>query len=253
MRLAGLIPAVHPTSRAQREWATLVRHRTMLVAQRTRLANRIHAQLHANGLSLARGRLLTRTGREFLRTEAWPHLTREQRCLVRTHLHMIRDLRPLVRALDRRIAAVAATIPEAKLLQTIPGIGPHRALLLCAELLPITRFASPARLASYAGLAPRTTQSGERPIRHAAIPAAANRWLRGALVRAVVSHVTHAPTSWLTTYYGAQKARVGWQVARIAAARKLARAVHAMLRTTACWSMEPQRGKLHLTHAAPTA
>lgn len=238
MHLAGLIPQVYPTPYAQREWATLIRHRTILVTQRTALANRVHAQLHTRGLSLERGRLLTRAGRDWLRTVAWPHLAHEQRRLVRTHLHLIASLRPLVRALDRRIAAVAATIPEARLLETVPGIGPHRALLICAEVLPIGRFPSPGHLASYAGLVPRSAQTGVRPVRHGAIPAGANRWLRGALVRAVVSHLQHAPESWLSVYYTTQKARVGWPVARVAAARKLARALYAMLRTKTRWMQE---------------
>jgi transposase len=253
MRLAGLIPQVFPTPPAQRDWATLIRHRTALVAQRTAVVNRIHAQLHPRGLHAERGVLLTRAGRSWLRTTVLPQLSVEQRALVRTHLRIIRGLRPLVRALDRRIAEVAATVPEACLLQTVPGIGAQRALLVCAEALPITRFRTSNHLVSYAGLAPRTSQSGERGVRHGPIPAAANRWLRGALVRAVVSHVQYAPTSWLTQYYLAQKARVGWAVARVAAARKLARALHAMLRATHSWHNEPSRGELHLPHAATTA
>jgi transposase len=256
MRLAGLIPEVYPTPFAQREWATLLRHRTTLVTQRTALVNRIHAQLHQRGLHLERGRLLTRAGRQWVRTEAWPHLGLEQRALVRSHLRVIAGLRPLIRALDRHIAQVAATIPQAQLVSTITGIGPQRALVICAEALPITRFRTPGHLASYAGLVPRSKQSGVAPIRHGTIPPGANRWLRGALVRAVVSHVQHAPDSWLTRYYLAQKARVGWPTARIAAARKLARALHAMLRTNACWTNDPHdpaRGELHEPHAAQTA
>jgi transposase len=256
MRLAGLIPEVYPTPYSQREWATLIRHRTTLVGQRTALVNRIHAQLHTRGLYLARGRLLTRTGRDWLRTVAWPHLALEQRRLVRTHFRLIAALRPLVRALDRRIAHVGATIPEARLLQGVPGIGPHRALLICAEVLPIARFRTPGHLASYAGLVPRSTQTGLRPVRHGAIPAGANRWLRGALVRAVVSHLQHAPESWLSQYYRTQKTRVGWPTARVAGARKLARALHAMLRTNTRWTSdhrepsEPLRGELQEPHAA---
>lgn len=247
MHLAGLIPQVYPTPYAQREWATLIRHRTTLVAQRTALANRVHGQLHTRGLSLERGRLLTRAGRDWVRTVAWPHLAHEQRRLVRTHLRLVASLRPLVRALDRRIAAVAATIPEARVLETVPGIGPYRALLICAEVLPITRFPSPGHLASYAGLVPRSTQTGLRPVRHGAIPAGANRWLRGALVRAVVSHLQHAPESWLSVYYTTQKPRVGWPVARVATARKLARALHAMLRTNTRWTPDRRNGGAHAT------
>lgn len=244
MRLAGLIPEVYPTPYSQREWATLIRHRTALVEQRTRLINRIHAQLHSRGLYVDRGWLFTRAGREWLRLTAGPRLALEQRALVRSHRRLIARLTPLVRALDRRIAQVAATIPEAHLLQTIPGVGPQRALVICAEALPITRFRTPGHLAGYAGLVPTSRQTGLKPVRHGPIPRGANRWLRGALVRAVVSHVHAAPTSWLSRYYATQKARVGWPVARVATARKLTRAVHAMLRTQRSWMNEPARGEL---------
>jgi transposase len=165
-------------------------------------------------------------------------------------LRVIAGLRPLIRALDRHIAQVAATVPEAQLLTSIPGIGPQRALVICAEALPIARFRTPGHLASYAGLVPTSKQSGERPVRHGTIPAGANRWLRAALVRAVVSHVQHAPDSRLTQYYQTLKARVGWPTARVATARTLARVLHAMLRTNTCWTNDPVRGELEEPHAA---
>lgn len=250
MRLAGLIPAVYATPAAQREWATLVRHRTTLVAQRTAVANRIHAQLHSRGLHLERGELLTTAGRQWVKREALPQLGPEQGALVRSHLKVILGLKPLIHEIDRHVQAVAATIPEAQLLRTIPGIGAYRALVLCAETLPIRRFPTPGHLASYAGLVPVSKQSGQRPVWHGAIPAGANRWLRGTLVRAVVSHVTREPDSWLTHYYRTHKARVGWPTARVATARKLARAIHAMLRTNTSWKNVPRPGELEETHAA---
>lgn len=251
MRLAGLIPEVYVTPAAQREWAALVRHRRALVGQRTTLANRIHAQLHSRGLSLRRGELLTKPGRAWVATEAFPRLSREQRSLVRTHFLLLKELRKLIGPLDRRIRSVAAQLPEARLLQSVPGIGPHRALVFCAEALPIARFATPAHLTSYAGLAPRTRQSGQGPIRHGAIPMGANRYLRGLLVQAVIQHAQYAPDSWLTAYYTGQTARLGKNVARIAAARKLARALYAMLWTNTRWSNTPPgRGELERTHAA---
>jgi transposase len=260
MDLAGLIPPVYVAPAEQREWAILIRHRVTLVGERTALVNRVHAQLHLCGLHLERGRLLTRAGWRWLRTEAWPQLSVEQRALVRSHRRLIGELCVLVRATDRRIATVAAHVPAAELLMTVPGIGPHRALLIAAEALPISRFRTAGHLASYAGLVPVSKQSGERGVQHGPIPAGANRWLRGALVRAVVSHVQHAPTSWLTTYYTEQKARRGWPVARIAAARKLARAIHAMLRTNTRWqnaqnarTTEPLEGRAPVSACGSTA
>jgi transposase len=255
MRLAGLIPEVHAKPFEQREWSRLIRHRGSLVRKRTALANQIHGQLHQVGLSIPRGRLLTRTGVRWLHQEAWPKLGEEQRRFIRTHLKLIATMRPMLRGLDQHITRVAAAIPEARLLQTVPGIGSYRSLLIVAETAPIGRFAKPSDLVAYSGLAPTTRGSGGRT-RHGPLPRGANRWVRGALVQAVVSHVQHAPESWLSQYYAGQKSRLGWQVARIAAARKLCRALHAMLRSESSWKNEivaAERGELHSPHAASTA
>jgi transposase len=241
MQLAGLIPPVHTKSSEQREQSRLVRHRASLVRKRTALVNQIHGQLHQVGLRIERGRLLTRAGVRWLRQEAWPKLAPEQRRLIRTHLQLIESLRPLIRSLDRHIEKVARQLPVTALLRTVPGIGPYRALLIAAEVQPIERFRTPAHLVAYAGLAPVTRKSGGMT-RHGPIPTGANRWLRGALVRAVVSHLQQAPESWLSQYYAAQKARLGWPVARVATARKLCRALHAMLKSAEVW--QNQRGLL---------
>ena len=123
MRLAGLIPEVHPKSIEQREQALLVRHRARLIKLRTGAAGRIHAEIHSVGLHLERGRLLTKGGRGWLRSQAWSLLGSEQRLLVRTHLTIIHGLTSMIRGLDRRIARVGQEIPAVALLESIPGIG----------------------------------------------------------------------------------------------------------------------------------
>ncbi len=60
MRLADLIPEVHPKCPQQREQAVLLRNRARLVCERTRMVNRIHSQLHNVGLHMERGRLFAR-------------------------------------------------------------------------------------------------------------------------------------------------------------------------------------------------
>ena len=238
MRLAGLIPEVYTKSSTQRQHAVLVRHRQVLRRNRTAAVNRIHAQLHAVGLRLERGRLLTKQGRRWVGEHAWPKWGAEQRHLAGTHFELIDQLTTLMQGLDRRVRTVSAEIPATGILQSIPGIGAFRSLVLATEILPVERFPTPAHLVSYAGLAPRSRSSGLAPIRFGRIPAGANRWLRNALVQAVVTHHTHAPESWLSTYYDVLKERRGWQVARVATARKLARAIHAMLRTGELWRGE---------------
>ena len=235
MRLAGLIPEVYAKCIEQREQAVLLRNRARLVRERTRMVNRIHAQVHNVGLHLERGRLLTQDGREWVRTVAWPLLGEERRLFIDMQWALIDQIVPMIRTLDRRVEHMGRKSPAVALLETVPGIGSYRALLIATETLPITRFRTPGHLVSYAGLAPRSSQSGLRPIRHGSIPAGANRWLRGTFVRAVVSHLAHAPDSWLSQSYEQIRQRLGWQVARVATARRLARAVHAMLRTGEVW------------------
>lgn len=234
MLAAGLIPAVHPKSVTQREHATLLRHRGLLVRRRTECANRIHAQLHTHHLLLRRGKLLRRGAAQWLVTEAWPRLTPEQRRLVRSHWRLIQVLQRMIRALDREIAVRAAHSNAAVALQTIPGIGPFRGLTLATELMPIGRFPSSAHLVSYAGLAPTTRSSGGRT-RRGSIPRDANRYVRGALVSAIPSHMRFAPESSLSQYDARLKPRIGWPVARVAAARRLTHIIYHMLATGEAW------------------
>ena len=163
MLAANLIPEVYPKPASQREIVHLVRHRAALVTERTRLACRIHSHLHQQGLELSREKLLARQGRRWLRREAWTWLSVEQRALVETHLEQIDTLNPQIDELDDRIQARSREHAGASLLQTIPGIGPYRSLLLAGEILPISRFPSPEHLVSTRGWRPAPGARAERP------------------------------------------------------------------------------------------
>ena len=234
MHLARLIPEVYCKPIEQREQAVLVRHRVRLVRLRTQAAARIHAEIHGVGLHLSRGRLLTKKGRAWVRTRAWPLLGPEQRRLIESHEAIADHLKRRIKVLDKQIEIMAAEIPAVAVLRTVPGIGYFRGLLIATEALPIDRFRKPKHLVSYAGLAPRSSRSG-MTVRYGPIPAGANRWLRNAFVQTVVVHRRRAPESWLSEYCDQLKARLDWRTARVATARKLARAVHAMLRTGEVW------------------
>ena len=103
MRLAGLIPEVHPKCVEQREQAVLLRNRARLVRERTRMVNRIHAQIHNVGLHLERGRLLTQDGRQWVRDVAWPLLGEERRLFIDMQWELIDQIVPMIKTLDRRV------------------------------------------------------------------------------------------------------------------------------------------------------
>lgn len=54
-------------------------------------------------------------------------------------------------------------------------------------------------------------------------------------MRAVVSHRKQVPQSSLSSYYERHKERLGWPMARVAAARKLCRTIYHMLETGEVW------------------
>ena len=238
MLAGGLIPAAYAKPPAQREQACLVRHRAALVRHRTMLANRIHSQLHAVGLPLPRERLLRLATHSWLRDTAGPLLRPEQRRLIESHWRLVRRLTRMLQRLEPAIAAAAQADPAARLLATIPGIGPYRALLLATELMPLTRYAAEGKFVGYAGLAPITRRSADT-VHHGPLPNGANRWVRGALISTVPTHLRYAPDSRLSQYYARQKARLGWQIARVATARQLARVIYHMLRTGEEWRATP--------------
>lgn len=233
MLRGGLIPPAHAHPAPHLETLRLVRHYAWLTRYRTLCANRIHAQLHQSGVRLAREHLLQSTGQEQLRALG-TRLSLEQRRLIRTHFILIRRLNGLLKGLRKQIRRASAQSTTATLLRSVKGIGPYWALLLSAELTPITRFRSVEHLVSYAGLAPITRATGGH-IWHGPLPKSANRWVRGAFVAATMSHVRFAPDTRLSQYYARMKTRVGWQKARVATARKLARAVYGMLRSQRPW------------------
>lgn len=150
------------------------------------------------------------------------------------HLELIDTLSPQIRTLDGRIRRTATEHPTACLLQTVPGIGAFRSLVLVGEIAPISRFPSSDHLVSYAGLAPITRSSGGKT-RQGSLPQKANRWVRGALVAAIPAHMRATPDSSLGIYYDRLKERMAWQKARVATARKLCRVIYAMLSTGEVW------------------
>jgi transposase len=80
---------------------------------------------------------------------------------------------------------IAKTTPELqtslRILLSVPGIGPDTAFCILAELVDINYFPSPAKLAKWAGLAPRVHQSGHRKHITGKLHKGGNKYLRRAL------------------------------------------------------------------------
>lgn len=73
--------------------------------------------------------------------------------------HLV-DLQQHVAELETAIAEALASDDDGQRLQTLPGVGPIIGATLRAELGDVTRFARVDQVVAYAGLDPRTRQSG---------------------------------------------------------------------------------------------
>lgn len=212
------VPDAHTRARRQ-----ALRGRSFLVRQRTVFKNRVHAYLTAENLHCPVTDLYGKGGRAWLETLDLPRVVRYHVTLL---LAGIDQLTAQLRTLDRDLSRTIAHDAVSRRLQTIPGVGPLGALILQAEIGPLTRFRDAAHLAAYAGLTPSTRSSGGKT-RHGAV-GRGNPWLKWIVIE-ILQHLKLAPGP-VGAHYQALLRPKGRQKATVAAARKFVTYLYWMLK-----------------------
>ena len=170
-----------------REMKLLVDHRDDLVRQRTAVINRFRWHLHridptVDPATASLDRAKTITGlREFLADR--PGIDAR---LARELLDDIALLTKRAAALEREITALVTDMAPA-LLQ-VPGCGPLTAAKIVGETAGVARFATEAKFAMHAGVAPIPVWSG-RTAGRVRLNRAGNRQLNAALHRIAVTQI----------------------------------------------------------------
>ena len=145
----------------------------------------------------------------------------------------IGTLETKMRDVDRQLTAVARQLPDATLLQTVPGVGLLTATALIALVGDIRRFDSGRHFASFLGLTPKEDSSASRR-RLGAISKQGDVYLRMLLIHGARSFLWHAKRAAhphaLQVWARATEQRRGHNVAAVAVANKLARIVWAVWR-----------------------
>ncbi len=136
--------------------------RTQLVAQMTRLKNRIHSVLHAHLIPPYQGSLFSQRGRAWL--EALP-LAEDQRRVILRHAGELDRLGAELAEVDKGLAQKALKDPQVRRLMTITGVNATVAMSVLAAIGDIKRFSSPQKLVSYFGLNPQVRQSGDGTVK----------------------------------------------------------------------------------------
>ncbi|PNX51015.1 MAG: hypothetical protein BV458_12180 [Thermoplasmata archaeon M9B2D] len=222
---ADLIATVHVCSLKTRKLKELLRHRRRLVQDATRMKNRIHMLLMKNNTSIPVSDLFGARGMKYLKEIELPIYHQKQ---LKSYLTLYGQLTKQIEPLTKRIGHLAKKDPLAKLLMTIPGIGPLTAMFVIAEIEDISRFPSYRNLASYAGLVPCLDASADKS-RTGRITKQGSPYLRTALVEAA-QVIPRMKKSRLNIFYRKRIVRAGYQKAIVATAHKILQYVYYVLK-----------------------
>jgi transposase len=206
-----------------REVREMVRYRAKLVRLRAGLKAQVHAVMGKHGVLPARVDMFGLGGTAQLDALELP-------MGYSMRLESLRDLIAVydreITGLDRRIANTLVNHRGYRAIQAINGVGPVLAAVFVTEIGDVTRFPSPDRLCSWAGMTPRHRESDTK-VRRGSITKQGSRLVRWAAVEAVSKN--HAGGDIHTAYKRIAERR-GRKIAKVAAARKLLHLVYYGLR-----------------------
>jgi len=221
---ADLLPTAYIPNQATRDSREVLRMRAFLVAQRTRLKNRVHAILLKNGVSCPYSDIFGKNSLRWLNELA---LRPCYQTAIASYTRLAALFHAELTRLKQTIEALAYEHPYALILDTHPGISHYSGLLIAVEIGDITRFPNAGKLCSYAGLVPAMHASGGK-VRMGSITKQGSKWLRWILVECASHAVKQSPH--YEYLYTRVAAKHGKGTARVAVARSMLRAIYAMLK-----------------------
>ena len=210
-----MLPETRPKTQAESQLASLTHTRDLLVKQRTRLLNKIHALHNRHGIKLKKESLSSK--RRLMALDIGRFSALEQ-----VELKVVRDqalgLTEAVAELDREIERAASAMDGYDSLVSIKGIGPRAAAVFLSGIGDVNDFKSADKLAAYLGIVPRVSQSNETDNR-GRITKRGNKLVRTTLVQCTLIAIRYS--GYLNAFYRRIKERRGAGKAIIATARKL--------------------------------
>lgn len=241
----GLLRGSFVPSRELRELRDLTRHRTQLVAEKTRVANRIGKILEDANIKLgsvatdilgvsgramlkdmiggqqdpsklaghARRRLKNKIPE--LKLALQGHVSEHHRFMLQLLWDELNQVESLIAKLEERIEQRMALFAEAvERLDEIPGVDRRVAHVIIAEIgVDMDQYPTDGHLASWAGICPGNNESAGK--RKSGRTTKGSRWLRGALVEAAWA-ASHTKETYLSAQYSRLAPRRGKKRALVA-------------------------------------
>ncbi|MDD1633732.1 MAG: IS110 family transposase, partial [Methylococcaceae bacterium] len=215
---------------AQQDLQAIHRIRSELVRQRTAKVNQIRGFLAEYGLVVGRQVATLRRALPELLEDAENGLSFDFRGLLEDLRQDLIRLDERVAEMDKKVHTLADSMPAAKLLQSIPGIGPISATAIVCAVGDGKQFKRGRDLAAWLGLTPRQQSSGGKD-RLLGISKRGDTYLRTLLIQGaksvlkVVDKKTDPRSLWLQNLC----TRKHKNIAAVALANKNARIAWALL------------------------
>jgi transposase len=225
-RAPGMRRINPPTAReAEHRQLTIVRQ--VLTKRRTAVLNALHKVLRKHNLEQDRPTKLFQTKK----VRGWLAeipLGEIDRMEVNQLLERWALLEEQLKTVGEKISVRAETDEQARLLQSMPGMGEYSSLAISSRIGDIGRFKGPGSLANYWGLTPGCRNSGEATQRLGSITKQGSKIVRYLLGQAVVKVLRFDME--MRKWYKQIKKRRGSKIARVAVMRRMATIIWHMLK-----------------------
>ena len=231
---ADLIPEVYRRSGENQRAQRVLRQRAFFVESLTRVKNRIHALTAKQSEEVLKdlnkvNDIFSKRGMELLKRIELPSTDKQ---LLEALLKTYRHLEEMKKESNDLVKSLYKEMPEAQLIDTVPGFGTFLSVLTAIEIGDIGRFDSASNLNSYAGVIPSTHSTGNKTY-HGKLIKGGNRWLRWAAVEAVIP-ATRKDFE-LKVFYDKRARRKNANVAKVATAKRLLTIIYKILKEKRCY------------------
>lgn len=229
LRSQELTPIYVPDVEVMEDRA-LLRTRSSFVKESTRNKNRIKSFLHFNGVDLKEFDGKKHWSNNFLKWLDQLQFSQESgKAALTSYLNQERFLRTEILSLTKKVRQLSLQDKykeNARLLQTIPGVGLIMTMIFLTEIGDIFRFKTVDHYCSYIGIVPSTHSSGEKD-RTGNMTSRTNKAILSTIVECSWVAINH--NLFLRSYYHKLCNRMEPNKAIIRVAKKLAKIMRSVL------------------------
>lgn len=225
-----MLPETRVKSAEHAQLASVTHTRDLLVKQRTRLLNKLHALYNRHGIKTKKSKFASMRALRKLDMDVFSELEQIEASIIRDQAI---SLTQAIKKLDKHIETFATPLDGFEGLTSIKGIGTRAAAIFLSGIGDVNDFETSDKLAAYFGIVPRVSQSN-KTTNMGRITKRGNKLVRTTLVQCTLIAIRYS--GYLNSFYRRIKTKRGAGKAIIATARKLLKIIYDTLKNN--WVFE---------------